>query len=648
MRPRRAKSRTRPRPSLRAAALWAIAGAACAAVTLATAAPKVVAPGSDSMAVHRIAVYDHDDNPITRQTEPLDTTPVSLRTTCTKCHDYSVVRTGLHFNYTRNVDPGRPGEPWILADRLTGTQVPLSYRPWPGMYHPRQLGITDWQMTERFGRNLPGGGCGEPETIDWTRAGPDRRWVLTGTLEINCLLCHSGDPQQDRIVWARQLEAQNFRWAATAASRLAEVTGRVDNLPLTFDLAAGADPDDPGRLAPRVNYRADLFNSRSEAFFDIPQSPSDDRCLACHSFRTVPDRPGTQWQRDTDIHLAAGLDCTDCHRNGLGHDMTRGYEGEKRPHDPPDAAALSCRGCHMDAAAAQLPGRLAGRLNAPRAIHKALPKVHLDKLSCTACHSGPWPQRRTFRAQTSRSHALGLATDEVGPDALPYIAEPVFAPGHDGKLTPHRALWPAFWAWQHPDGSLDLLMPDAVRLAVLNLPRSRPGPEGKAVALTAEQRCQGVLEDLAAHRDQPGRPVYIRAGKLVSLQAGRLVEQDHPKAGPVLWPIAHNVRPVGHSLGIRGCDACHSPEAPMLFGQVRVEAPGAFVSGARTMEMTALSGLDPTFQRAFAFSFHFRPVLKVLGLVACGIVAVVLCGNLVLGLCGLCGASVAGPGRRRG
>ena len=32
-----------------------------------------------------------------------------------------------------------------------------------------------------------------------------------------------------------------------------------------------------------------------------------------------------------------------------------------------------------------------GRMGAPEPIHKGLPPVHLEKLSCTACHSGQFP-----------------------------------------------------------------------------------------------------------------------------------------------------------------------------------------------------------------------------------------------------------------
>ena len=44
---------------------------------------------------------------------------------------------------------------------------------------------------------------------------------------------------------------------------------------------------------------------------------------------------------ESDVHLKAGLNCIDCHRNGLDHDMVRGYE-----NDMSDKACLKCPNCN--------------------------------------------------------------------------------------------------------------------------------------------------------------------------------------------------------------------------------------------------------------------------------------------------------------
>jgi len=80
---------------------------------------------------------------------------------------------------------GTPGEPWILADAKTGTQLPLSYRARPGVWNPADVGLTPWAFTGLFGRHMPGGGTGGKygtAVID-----PNARWDVSGALEINCL-----------------------------------------------------------------------------------------------------------------------------------------------------------------------------------------------------------------------------------------------------------------------------------------------------------------------------------------------------------------------------------------------------------------------------------------------------------------------------
>ncbi len=114
---------------------------------------------SRSQYVHWIDLYDANENRI----DPTDpkAAPYSPVYTCGKCHDYAAVSHGFHFNAMEKLaDVGRPGEPWIWTDTRTGTQLPLSYRKWPGTYDPRELGISSWDFVLKFGRQLPGGGPG--------------------------------------------------------------------------------------------------------------------------------------------------------------------------------------------------------------------------------------------------------------------------------------------------------------------------------------------------------------------------------------------------------------------------------------------------------------------------------------------------------
>ena len=120
--------------------------------------------GNQSTPVHLLPMVDEDGFRILPgYKEPM---PFSARTTCGTCHDYDTISSGFHFNSaSEDARHGRPGEPWIWLDELTGTQLPLSYRGWPGTYRPEELGISKWDFTKQFGRHLPGGDMAEPEEL---------------------------------------------------------------------------------------------------------------------------------------------------------------------------------------------------------------------------------------------------------------------------------------------------------------------------------------------------------------------------------------------------------------------------------------------------------------------------------------------------
>ncbi len=111
--------------------------------------------GSRTPGVHRIPLYAEAEagkqgDKITKATSPA--LPFSMRGTCSECHvykhDYDVIKKGWHFNaMDPNVPPGRPGQPWIYVDAATGTQIPLSYRAWPGTFRPSQVGLSPFKFT---------------------------------------------------------------------------------------------------------------------------------------------------------------------------------------------------------------------------------------------------------------------------------------------------------------------------------------------------------------------------------------------------------------------------------------------------------------------------------------------------------------------
>ena len=137
-----------------------------------------------------------------------------------------------------------------------------------------------------------------------------------------------------------------------------------------------------------------------------------------------------------------------------------------------------------------------------------------------------------------------------------------------------------------------------------------------------EQDIQTVLKALGAQIDPNDQPVYVSGGKLYSLAADGLSSADHEAGKPYLWPIAHTVRPAAQSLGVRECQDCHDTEAGILFGQVAVDGPLADPNAS--VSMIEFAELDPGFNKLFAKTFVFRPMLKILSLIACAAIGMVI------------------------
>ena len=408
--------------------------------------------------VHRLTLYDHAGKAI----DPADknAVPYSPLMTCAKCHPYAQIAHGWHFDAPDpNVPAGRPGEPWFVVDAKAGTVLPVSGRGWPGAYKPQDVGLSDWQFVLKFGAHLPGGGYGAPSDEQITRSPDAARWKISGRLEIDCMTCHSGDSQYDPAEAARQIEVQNFKWAPTAALGLAVIRGEAKKLPDDWDPEAPPNPDYPDLTAPRVVWDKQRFDPDNRVFFDITRRPPNERCYFCHSFREVGPNAADDLIASRDVHLAAGLRCVDCHREELDHMTTRGYEGEAALRGKPELAAFTCEGCHLGTGREYLEEEdreasgcdeteehdtllvFGGRYAAPRPQHRGLPTVHFEKLTCTACHSGPWPELEPKQFQTAMAHRLGLPTRDRKDADPPQILGPIFARDGNRKLAPHRMVW---------------------------------------------------------------------------------------------------------------------------------------------------------------------------------------------------------------
>ena len=571
---------------------------------------KLLGDGNDgnrSMPVHLVELLDEDG----RRIRPTDAAPkpFSTKQTCGKCHDYEKISRGWHFSgHDPLVPAGRPGQPWMLTDARTRTQLPISDRGWSGTFTPEQVGLSAWEFVTRFGSHHPGGSYAEMDHADPEHA---IRQNISGKYEINCLACHSADPRYDQSLAALQVARQNYRWAAAAASGKAVVTGTA------LALSSFFDPEfDEGGI--ETAYADGVFDKNNMVFFDIAGKPQDRQCYFCHSYQDLRVDESLEWTRDNDVHSSAGLNCSDCHRNGVDHVIARGHDGAHG-----SAATLSCQGCHLGTENDLTPQ--GGRLGAPVPHHAGIPPIHFEKMNCTACHSGTWPEETPGRWRTARIHKLGLHGVHKQDLRLPHVYSPILLKGDDGKIGAHYLVWPAFWAVLDGEAVTPIRPADVLSAAraILSAEVER---EDDWRPLTEAQVAEvlGLLGTQAGD----GIPVYIAGGKLYQrTEGGEVLAREHPAAGAYAWPMAHDVRPAAQSLGVRGCADCHTTDSPFFFADLELDTP---IQGDKEfVKMVELQGIDRFYVWAFNASFIFRPSLKVVAFASCGLIGLVL---LIYGL----------------
>ncbi len=636
------------------------------------AGAKLLKTDSRAPYLHRLTLYDAAGQAIDPSSESAP--PYSPKMTCTKCHAYGEIACGWHFNsgsasavgqhpgFPDETAAGRPGEPWILSDARLGVQIPISTRGWPGTFTPAQLGLTNWQFTLLFGRHLAGGGLSEPDAETLAASPEAKRWAISGSLEVDCMVCHATMASgYDPAELDRQVERQNFRWAPTAALGLGIIRGDARGVSDEFDPEMPPPPDRSDLVLPWVQYDRARFDGDSRVLFDIARRPPNERCYFCHSVRLIePDEArvgegSEDWAVPMDVHLASGLNCGDCHRNGIDHQITRGAPVSGSTPDS-RRASLTCEGCHLGTAseavsvhAASQPSlfaqeaRAGGRYGAPHPQHAGIPPLHFERLACTTCHSGPWPGAYAVRVQTSLAHGLGVGSKERRDDAMPQIVEPVFGryvdPKRTGRpnlilsetITPHRLLWPAYWGRQRV-GEIEPLPTELVgKAAGRTLARVKGKPYEQPPGRLSDEHIAQVLTALKSKLGEGEQPVYVREGRRYSLNdAGALESVESEAAAALAWPLAHEVRPAAQALGAHGCTDCHDPDGAIFFGRAGVRPTAE--NPAPAPAMSEFHRYDPALAQAWAASFAAREVFKWIGMSVLAVITLVVLRYAVGGL----------------
>jgi hypothetical protein len=545
--------------------------------------------------------------------------PYSPKQTCGKCHNYDLITEGFHFQQGK--DEAATG---LYAERYQWVSTPGNYggnwcspAPLYNYLSPKQnksakeMDMTSFTfITNGCGTCHPGGGSfefdrdGKRYDVEMDRrgftAGGDNNfdgdyhkayWNRSGVGEGDCMFCHL--PEYSYKERNSQLSKFNFRWMATAGSGLAKVEGSVkDTIPVT------------------VNYDLIRFDKDGKVAMHLVREPRNETCLNCHAKPQWKKR-GASFSVSTDVHMANGMKCVDCHAAGSMatdarisgkevHQFGKGDDPSGRVRDDLDNTMRTCRDCH-----------LTGYLNAPIAEHAWLPSFHLDKLSCQACHI---PERKVKSALVQVSDVynpgtkispppkyiwtfydqhmnfwnhygeLAMFTNKDQP-ADPFVPQFAKYKGQIFPVNPVHSAWPGIYT-EGKKGLHQPKMKDIYTMWTIHRkdPSQYPGlaiirdDNGDSIPeVNRPEEIDAFIQSVIAYLKDNGHKldgkqiVWVNNDRMYkSGSEFVLLDKEEYESSPYasVYKYSHDVFPAKAGLGVKGCTECHSFSSPMFFAQI--------------------------------------------------------------------------------
>lgn len=417
-------------------------------------------------------------------------------------------------------------------------------------------------------------------------------WAKSGIMEADCLICHlSGYRYGERNV---QVKSFNFRWAAAVGAGLGEVAGSVKK----------------GDV-PRLRYDLSAFNPDGTVRLRITSTVPRENCLNCHKESDYKKR-GAGFKARDGVHARAGLRCVVCHWAGSAaadarirgrelHEIGKGDDPGGHVRNDLDDTVRPCLDCHRD-----------GEHGAPKAVHKELPPVHLEKIACVTCHVPTrYVKAALIQDATVYNPAPGIWPPPkriwtfYGPDASPwnYYGE-VHMEGTEFQrifdYVPERAwykgkIWPvnrvhSLWVGIKRPGTegIDMVF---MKDFFMMWKAHESDPEGNFPGLS------GIVDD-----NKDGVPEVNRAGEVTALlgavrsyleskeklpEGAQLVfirddswtrdgrnwvglEKEPWEASPYasVFKFSHDISPASSALGAKDCTECHAFDSEFFFRPV--------------------------------------------------------------------------------
>lgn len=563
--------------------------------------------------------------------------PLSTIKTCGVCHDTAYIESSSdHANAgaAHLYEEGKRPYPWQAGPGYFGGWDPLRYDV--TLDASGKVDVPAW--LKRYGFRHVGGGPAEP------------------LVQMDCLLCHV--TIEDHSERARLLGEGKFEWANSAPLTERDILLEDDDGWHWNDKAF----QDDGRL------HVGLLGVRN---------PDTGRCAQCHGLASndattplslegglqrykVTQRTGQiiaphtledsglnfavekYAQHPLDVHLANGLECSNCHYL-LNDPVYFQGDPDKRPEhirfDPrrPERSDFLDRPTHQFAKGQSIFGLAAeSSVNTlrdceschdPLQIHQWLPyrSRHFERLGCQACHV-PWvpgPALKAIDWTVVDEHGEPLQQyrgvhgdpNAEGAELIGY--RPVLMPrfGRQGtlELTPYNGITSWFWLTGDPPRPVSR---EELRTALLVGDRHHPD-----LVAALDQNGDGRLDNSELRLESPEKQAVVRArleaNGLTALSVGTEITP---------YPVFHNVG--ADNFANRECSFCHYRDStlhspfelsdylpggvmPTTRGYENVELVGSLVKN----DDGSLSGVPDLRQSGYyILGLHNVPLVDELGL----------------------------------
>lgn len=446
---------------------------------------------------------------------------------------------------------------------------------------------------------------------------PDKKshFSESGVIEADCFICHmKGYKFGPRN---QQINQKNYRWAATVGAGLGKVQGAIfsfkdpDAPPGSKDFMAGAWNFSD---RPKVSYSWDnrnLFNRSGMLTGELVSKEVDTKnCLLCHA---GPDAKKVGWKHmaEYDVHLKAGLRCTDCHslvgeteRERLQHQIAKGWHPLGSVRDDLDGIGMkTCSACHLEGLYKPTRAGMPEEAKDPTAEHeKKFPNVmfHMDMISCATCHSTQQPGMAGYVLDMAMGKQIwyNAATIEsiTWPDDFAKNAPKPWEPWislFDARNYAGEQYIPTVpkvtqWFGEKIDtGEIRPIILKYVAKAFSSIQDKTMvevrDVEGKAVkkpTVASEDHIKAMISALA---DMGFKNVVFVSDRIYELKHDTLSSYHDPfTAHPHIFPVHHNIvsienrKTYGSEGKPEGCRDCHS-KGSVFFTKMLINNPGRFL-----------------------------------------------------------------------